>query len=464
MRHGPDSFAEMGKIPQSHFCRIDAHVGSRWRGRPLRGDWTRAKQSLDEGQAGNPALVRSVLEGVRGRTMTTFAYRLLGAARLDARTYEEVEADRRATFQAVAIVLLASASGGIGLLGLDTPNPRFLVTQMVGALIAWLAWASLTCLIGTRLLPEPQTRADVGQLLRTLAFASAPGVLRVLGVVPTVGFTIYVIASIWMLVAMVVAVRQALDFTSTGRAVGVCVVGWAMSIAIAAILGNVFAPIVSYIRCQMTLEDFGKQPTLSCADAHAEAISQPALEPSRRVLPAPPTLVPWVRTSSCSAFVRNGRELRRRNQSESRSRSTPQTSRAVHAVIAPVIAATRGQLVARRLHLPRWTDRATRCIGESCGNGRPALEEASWPRSPNDPQFPLFPGVNARVRSHHRIVYCAVCRAKEARYGFRDKNRPDPPSTFCFECFCREIEKRQRWWLCRANPGTTCGEFRLGEK
>ena len=177
--------------------------------------------------------------------MTTFAYRLLGAARLDARIYEEVEADRHATFQAVAIVLLASASGGIGLLGLDTPNPQFLVTHMVGALIAWLAWASLTCLIGTRLLPEPQTRADVGQLLRTLAFASAPGVLRVLGVVPTVGFAIYAIASIWMLVAMVVAVRQALDFTSTGRAVGVCVVGWAMSIAIAAILGNVFAAIVS---------------------------------------------------------------------------------------------------------------------------------------------------------------------------------------------------------------------------
>jgi hypothetical protein len=44
---------------------------------------------------------------------------------------------------------------------------------------------------------------------------------------------------------MVVAVRQALDFTSTGRAVGVCAVGWALSLAIAAILGNLFAPTVS---------------------------------------------------------------------------------------------------------------------------------------------------------------------------------------------------------------------------
>jgi hypothetical protein len=177
--------------------------------------------------------------------MTTFAHRVLGAARLDARIYEEVEADRHATFQAVAIVLLTSASGGIGLLGLGTLNPQALVSEMVGALIAWLAWATLTYLIGTRFLPEPQTRADVGELLRTLAFASAPGLLRIFGVIPGVGLTIYAVASMWMLVAMVVAVRQALDYRSTGRAVAVCVVGWALSLAIAMVLGNFFAPAVS---------------------------------------------------------------------------------------------------------------------------------------------------------------------------------------------------------------------------
>jgi hypothetical protein len=119
------------------------------------------------------------------------------------------------------------------------------VSGIVGALVAWIAWASLTYLIGTKLLPEPQTQADVGQLLRTTAFASAPGLLRLLAVIPFLGLTVYAIASIWMLLAMIVAVRQALDYKSTGRAVGVCLVGWVLSLAVAAIMGILFAPSVS---------------------------------------------------------------------------------------------------------------------------------------------------------------------------------------------------------------------------
>jgi hypothetical protein len=103
----------------------------------------------------------------------------------------------------------------------------------------------LTYLIGTHMLPEPQTRADAGELLRTLAFASAPGLVRVFGLVPSVGQAIYGIASVWMLLAMVVAVRQALDYRSTVRAVAVCAVGWTLSLIIAAIIGIAFAPTVS---------------------------------------------------------------------------------------------------------------------------------------------------------------------------------------------------------------------------
>ena len=177
--------------------------------------------------------------------MNTLARRMLGAALLDARVYEDVEADRRGTSQAVGVVLLASAAAGIGLRGLDAQSPQALVAGIAGALIGWIAWAARTYLIGTRLLPEPQTRADVGELLRTIAFASSPGLLRVFGVVPVLGVPIYVITSLWMLVAMVVAVRQALDYRSTGRAIGVCVVGWALSLAIAMIIGIFFAPSVS---------------------------------------------------------------------------------------------------------------------------------------------------------------------------------------------------------------------------
>ena len=177
--------------------------------------------------------------------MTGFFRRILRAAVLDKRAYEEVEADRRATGQAVGVVLLASIAGGIGSPGLGLSNLQALAAGVTGALVGWMAWAALTYLIGTRFLPEPQTRADVGELLRTIGFASAPGLLRVLGTIPVIGLSIYAIASIWMLLAMIVAVRQALDYTSTSRALGVCVLGWALSLVVAAIIGIVFAPSVS---------------------------------------------------------------------------------------------------------------------------------------------------------------------------------------------------------------------------
>ena len=174
--------------------------------------------------------------------MTRFGRRIVGAAVLDRRTYEEVEADRHATAPAAGVVLLASLAGGIGL---GVSDVQALIAGVIGALVGWMAWAALTYLIGTQLMPEPQTRADVGELLRTIAFASAPGLVRVFGVIPIIGLPIYVAASLWMLLAMIVAVRQALDYTSTARAVGVCVVGWALSLIVAAIIGIAFAPTVS---------------------------------------------------------------------------------------------------------------------------------------------------------------------------------------------------------------------------
>ena len=94
-------------------------------------------------------------------------------------------------------------------------------------------------------MPEPQTRADVGQLLRTIGFSAAPGMLRVFGIVPGASVAAFAITAIWMLMAMVVAVRQALDFTSTTRAIGVCVLGWTLAIGIAVTLGLLFGPTLS---------------------------------------------------------------------------------------------------------------------------------------------------------------------------------------------------------------------------
>ena len=112
---------------------------------------------------------------------------------------------------------------------------------VVVAVAGWTLWAWIVCFIGTKILPEHETHADWGQLARSLGFAQSPGVLRVFGVVPGVGGIIFLVVSVWMLVSMVIAVRQALDYTSTLRAIGVVLISFIpyailMSIAFA-ILG-----------------------------------------------------------------------------------------------------------------------------------------------------------------------------------------------------------------------------------
>lgn len=163
--------------------------------------------------------------------MATLSERMIGAARLDVHTYEEVETNADATGQSMLVVVLASVAQGIGLGGFEG-----LTFAALGALIGWLAWAFLVYLIGTKVLPEPNTHSDIGELLRTIGFSASPGLLRVLGVLPLVGGFILFVVNIWMLVAMVVAVRQALDYQSTGRAVAVCVIGWLAQIVVMMIL------------------------------------------------------------------------------------------------------------------------------------------------------------------------------------------------------------------------------------
>jgi hypothetical protein len=165
--------------------------------------------------------------------MASFTDRMIRAAKLDVTLYEEVEADKGAMGQAMGVIILSSVAAGIGTIG--TTGIKGLVLGTIVALLGWFIWAFLTYFIGTRLLPEPQTKADYGELLRTIGFSSSPGVLRVLGIIPMLGAILNFIIGIWMLVAMVIAVRQALDYKSTWRAVGVCLIGWIVQIAIFAL-------------------------------------------------------------------------------------------------------------------------------------------------------------------------------------------------------------------------------------
>ena len=169
--------------------------------------------------------------------MTTLVKRMLGAAVLDRSTYEEVEGDRLASSQAFIVVLLASAAAGLGARGFGYSGVNATVTIGVAALLGWACWALLTFEIGARLLPSPDTRADVGQLLRTLGFSAAPGILTVAAVLPGMAMPVFVIAILWMLVSMVVAVQQALDYPNPSRAVAVCLVAWALSLALVVLFG-----------------------------------------------------------------------------------------------------------------------------------------------------------------------------------------------------------------------------------
>jgi hypothetical protein len=177
--------------------------------------------------------------------MMTFMYRLMGAAMLDAGTYEQVESDRRATWQALAVVLLASVAAGLGArMQLWTGVQGFAQATAL-ALVVWIAWAVLAVQIGSRFMPQRQTHSDTGEMLRTLGFAATPGLLQVFGMIPGLRLPVFVITLSWMFAAMVVALRHALDYSSVGRALAVCAVAAAIVIAFAFGLGVVFSTTAS---------------------------------------------------------------------------------------------------------------------------------------------------------------------------------------------------------------------------
>src|SRR5262244_341307 len=149
---------------------------------------------------------------------------MIRAAKLEPRLYEEVETDKYATSQALVVVLLSSLAASIG--ASTHAGLGGLVMGGLVALLAWYVWTFITYVIGAKLFPASQTSAGHRELWRTFGFASAPGVLRVFGAIPGLTGMAFLVAAVCMLIAAVIAARQALDYTSTVRAAGVCVPGW----------------------------------------------------------------------------------------------------------------------------------------------------------------------------------------------------------------------------------------------
>lgn len=167
--------------------------------------------------------------------MQSIVQRMMGAAKLDVATYEEVEKDGDATLQALGVVVLVAVATGLGSIGYVGVSGVLL--GALAAVLGWAVWAGLIWLIGTKLLAESATEADWGQVARTTGFAQTPGLLRIFGFIPVLGPLIVLVSGIWQIVAVVIAVRSALDYTSTWRPIVVVVIGWLVSLLIYAMLG-----------------------------------------------------------------------------------------------------------------------------------------------------------------------------------------------------------------------------------
>jgi hypothetical protein len=174
----------------------------------------------------------------RSIPMQNLLERMIRAAKLEVALYEEVETDNQATGQAAGVVVLSSLAAGLG--SLTSAGVAGIVFGTLMALIGWYIWAYMTYFIGTKFLPESQTHVTPGELLRTIGFASAPGLLRLVGIIPGLTGIVFVVASVWMLAAMIIAVRQALDYQSTLRAVGVCAIGWLVQMLVMALVFLLF--------------------------------------------------------------------------------------------------------------------------------------------------------------------------------------------------------------------------------
>jgi hypothetical protein len=120
--------------------------------------------------------------------------------------------------------MLFAAAAGLGAYRQIGPLRAlpFAVIELAG----WYVWAVLMYLIGTKLLPRPGLQPDLRAFLRAAGFSSAPGVLRILGLVPPAALPVDFVVLVWMLMAAIVAVKEVFQYTGIWQAVAVSVIAW----------------------------------------------------------------------------------------------------------------------------------------------------------------------------------------------------------------------------------------------
>src|SRR5262245_53091622 len=177
--------------------------------------------------------------------MASFGDRIVGAIKLDAATYEEIERDTSAMGQAIGVIVIYAVASALGqgrllvLLAL----PMTVLTHIIG----YLVWSLAVFLIGTKLMPESTTKADFSETFRVVGFAAAPGIFSILTILPILGYLVWLVVYLWMLASMVVAVRQVLDYSTTMKAVIVCVIGFVFFLVVRLlIVGSLVSSALMY--------------------------------------------------------------------------------------------------------------------------------------------------------------------------------------------------------------------------
>ena len=158
----------------------------------------------------------------------TFGERVIGALKLDANTFEDIERDPAAMGQAVGVIAIAAVAGGLA--NVWYGGISGIILGVITSLIGYALWATVVWLVGTKLMPDPATKADFPETFRVLGFAAAPGVLAIITIIPLLGWLlmliVYPIIWLWSMAIMVIGVRQVLDYTDTFKAVIVVIIGF----------------------------------------------------------------------------------------------------------------------------------------------------------------------------------------------------------------------------------------------
>jgi hypothetical protein len=162
--------------------------------------------------------------------LMTFGDRIVGAMKLDPNAFEDVERDPTAIGQSVGVIALAAVAAGIG--NIYYGGLTGIVSGAFMSVISFLIWSLIIWLVGTKVLPEPATKADYPETFRVLGFAAAPGLASVLTIIPLLGWLLMFVIWLWQIAAMVVAVRQVLDFSTTGKAIVVVIIGFIINIVL----------------------------------------------------------------------------------------------------------------------------------------------------------------------------------------------------------------------------------------